>query len=708
MGHSPANSFAEHRLKFFLMTKAKPRSEKKSRAKPSSIDTARKDSQDRLKWTMVIFASAFSLRLLYLIQIQSIPLFYHLAGDGRTYDEWAQRIAAGDWLGQGVFYQAPLYPYFLGVLQHVVGHNLWGIRAIQAALGSVSCALIFLVGEKLFSRGVGITAGLLLAFYAPAIFFDMVIDKSVLDVLLLSTLVWVLVSAASRRHWRQWLGAGAILGLLGLSRENALVLSAVVPSWIAIYFSDQSAKNRAVWTGVFFAGLLLVLVPVGLRNLAVGGEFKLTTSQLGANFFIGNNPAADGTYVSVHKIIGEPFLEGSDARRLAERETGRKMRAGEVSDFWLQKSWRYIRTEPLNWVRLLGKKWLMVWNAREVEDSDDFYIYSQWSWLLTILGWITHFGVLAPLAAVGVWISRHQWRRLWLLYAMILSLALSVAIFYVFGRYRFPLVPLLTLFAGATVVELVKLFRSQRVESIAAGVVVLVASTLIVNWPLYAINGAGPVGYNNLANAYYKQSKIAEGISTARQALQVDPDLGVAYYNLGNMYAAQGKFVIAKQYFERAMAIYPNWAEARSNYGQLIAQGGDLEIGIRYLRAAIALNPSISRAHINLGVALAKQGRLEEAIQPLQQAVDLSPNAPGASYYLGSVYAAQNRYSEAAAAFNHALQIRADFVPAHQSLAQLLLLQGKKEQAMEHYEEARRLMQNARSTMANEPSPLLP
>jgi Tfp pilus assembly protein PilF len=481
-----------------------------------------------------------------------------------------------------------------------------------------------------------------------------------------------------------------------------------VPLWIAIYFSDQSAKNRAVLTGVFFAGLLLVLVPVGLRNLAVGGEFKLTTSQLGANFFIGNNSGADGTYNSVHKVIGEPFLEGSDARRLAERATGRKMTAGEVSDFWLRKSWSYIRTEPLNWVRLLGKKWLMVWNAREVEDSDDFYIYSQWSWVLTILGWITHFGVLAPFAALGVWISRHQWRRLWLLYAMILSLALSVAIFYVFGRYRFPLVPLLTLFAGATVVELVKLFRSQRVESIAAGVVVLVASALIVNWPLYAINGAGPVGYNNLANAYYKQGKIAEGISTARQALQVDPDLGVAYYNLGNMYAAQGKFAIAKQYFERAMAIYPNWAEARSNYGQLIAQGGDLEIGIRYLRAAIALNPSISRAHINLGVALAKQGRLEEAIQPLQQAVDLSPNAPGASYYLGSVYAAQNRYSEAAAAFNHALQIRADFVPAHQSLAQLLLLQGKKEQAMEHYEEARRLMQNARSTIANEPSPLLP
>src|SRR5258706_6378764 len=63
-------------------------------------------------WLLLIFGAAFLLRLIYLFQIDSIPLFYHLAGDGRTYDELAQRIAGGDWLGQGGFYQAPLYPYF--------------------------------------------------------------------------------------------------------------------------------------------------------------------------------------------------------------------------------------------------------------------------------------------------------------------------------------------------------------------------------------------------------------------------------------------------------------------------------------------------------------------------------------------------------------------------------------------------------------------
>src|SRR6266545_6214027 len=101
-------------------------------------------------WFLVILAVAFLLRLIYLFQIQSIPLFDHLAGDGRTYDEWGQRIAAGDWLGQGVFYQAPLYPYFLGVLQIILGHNLWLVRLIQIALGAISCALIFQTGRNLF------------------------------------------------------------------------------------------------------------------------------------------------------------------------------------------------------------------------------------------------------------------------------------------------------------------------------------------------------------------------------------------------------------------------------------------------------------------------------------------------------------------------------------------------------------------------------
>ena len=672
------------------------RTDNQSRAQRRRVDGGPK-SRQRLPtdtvWFWVIFGCAFFIRLLYLIEIDSIPLFYNLAGDGRTYDEWGQRIAAGDWLGQGVFYQAPLYPYFLGVLQLVLGHNLWLIRLIQIALGAISCALVFQAGRNLFSRQAGIGAGLILSCYAPGIFFDGLIEKSILDFFLLSLLLWLLSQLMSAiAPWNRWLGLGAVLGLLGLSRENALILAAVLPVWIGLYFSNAPIINRLQWIGIFFAGLLLVLVPVGLRNFAVGGEFKLTTSQFGPNFFIGNNPLADGTYVSVGNVIGEPQLEGKDAKRLAERALGRSLAPGEVSDYWLQKSSDYIRSQTGQWLALLGKKWLLVWNAREIEDSDDFYIYQQWSWLLSFLAWFNHFGILASLAVMGLCLTVNQWRRLWLLYAMILSLAASVAVFYVFGRYRFPLVPFLALFAGAGMARAAELYKEKSFRPLTIAALLLLCTGIVVNWPIIGISGPGPGGYNNLANAYSKEGKINQAIETAKMAIQLQPNSGIAHFNLGTLYAARGRFDLARPHFEETIRLYPNYSEAHSNLGQLLAQQGDLEGGIRRFRKAIELNPSLGGPYLNLGVALARQGRIEEAIPQLQEAARLTPESAQAHYSLGSVYASEGRYDEAAKAFNDALRVQRDFAAAHQSLAQLLALQGKKGEAMQHYQEALRLM----------------
>jgi hypothetical protein len=107
-------------------TRGRVKVEKPSRAQRQRLAVMAKNAvkwQADTIWFGVIFGCALVLRLIYLFQIESIPLFYHLAGDGRTYDEWGQRIAAGDWLGKEVFYQAPLYPYFLGLLQAIVGQK---------------------------------------------------------------------------------------------------------------------------------------------------------------------------------------------------------------------------------------------------------------------------------------------------------------------------------------------------------------------------------------------------------------------------------------------------------------------------------------------------------------------------------------------------------------------------------------------------------
>jgi hypothetical protein len=59
-----------------------------------------------------LFVLAFVVRAAYLIEISRSPFFRTLVGDAAFYDAWAVEIQH-DWLGKEIFYQAPLYPYFL-------------------------------------------------------------------------------------------------------------------------------------------------------------------------------------------------------------------------------------------------------------------------------------------------------------------------------------------------------------------------------------------------------------------------------------------------------------------------------------------------------------------------------------------------------------------------------------------------------------------
>src|SRR6476659_9444874 len=101
-------------------------------------------------YALVIFAVAFAVRLLHIWQIKSTPFFDVLMGDANGYDQWAQRLAAGDWVGTDVVYA-------------IFGRDLLIVRLVQAAIGSASCVLLGLAAERLFNRRVGLIAGLVLA-----------------------------------------------------------------------------------------------------------------------------------------------------------------------------------------------------------------------------------------------------------------------------------------------------------------------------------------------------------------------------------------------------------------------------------------------------------------------------------------------------------------------------------------------------------------
>lgn len=568
-----------------------------------------------------ILLLALAVRLAYLAQMRGTPLFSILVLDGQIYDEWARRIAAGDWYGSEVFYQAPLYPYALALLYSLAGPDVWTARLAQALIGSASCALLALAGRRFFSPSVGVVAGVVMALYGPLVFFDGLIQKPVLDVFLTCLLLLLLGEMARRQRWWLMLAAGAVLGLFALTRENALVLAPILLAWTLLRFRAAGGRARLRWAAALAAGLALVLVPVGLRNRDIGGDFLITTAQLGTNLFIGNNPLADGTYRALRPGREHPKFERVDAVALAQERLGRALSLGEVSDYWTRRALEYVRESPGAWLRLMGRKWVMVWNARELVDTESVEAYREWSAVLGALTAALHFGVIGPLALAGAWVTRRRWRELWLLHAIVLGFAASVTVFYVLARYRTPMIPVLMLYAAAGLVQLVSAPRATRWGYVGC----LLLGAAAMNWPLPSPWDPRAITYQNVGIDLVKDARE----SARRQQTE----------------RAAREFRQSQELFLRVLRLVPPTSYPAAETHKLLALaydlGGQPDLAIEHYRRASALLPRDPQVQEYLGDLLAVKGRIAEAAEHWQAAALLSPNDPGLRGKLAGAQAAR-------------------------------------------------------------------
>ena len=302
---------------------------------------------------------AFVVRFVHIRALANTPVFAVLLGDSKRYVEWGAEIAGGNWIGSGAFYQAPLYPYFLGVLFSVFGESIDVIRVAQAIAGTVSCVLVAIAGRYCFDWRTGLIAGLALALYPPAIFFDGHIQKASLDLLLMCAVILAVekYQVDARARWLVVLGIA--LGCLTLNRENARVLYPVLVLWLWLWHRDRTLKQRLAPIGVFTLAAIIAIMPVALRNYAVAGELLISTSQLGSNFYIGNHAGASGVYEPLLPERGSVVYEQEDAVRLASEAMGRALSPSEVSRYWLDRALADIRHDVAGWMRLMFRKTLL-------------------------------------------------------------------------------------------------------------------------------------------------------------------------------------------------------------------------------------------------------------------------------------------------------------------------------------------------------------
>ena len=620
----------------------------------------------------LLFLIAYGVRLAYVLEISDMPYFSAPGVDAEYHDSWAMNIARGDFtFAEGPFFRAPFYPFFLGAVYAVFGHDYFLIRIIQALIGSFTCVLIYLLGRKLFNERTGLIAGYAAAFTGIIVYFDAELLLPVLLLPLYLSLILLWLKAVETKDLKHWFFAGLLMGISAITRPNILI---ILPLIIITAISFRQIKSSLLRLLFIAIGTMLPIIPVTVHNI-IQGEFVPIATQGGVNFYIGNNARSDGA-AAVFPGMGN-IWRYEDVAALAEMEAGRKLTKDEESDFYYRKGLQFIVDQPGNWLKLMMVKFLHLINTVEISNNKNIYFSANDSILLAIL-LNNGFWLYGSLGIMGFILFYKNSFRHKLVVWFALLYAFSILLFFVTARYRLPLVPIFIIFASGTIDWTIVKIREKRYAELKLPAIAWIVLVLLISSNVLGVTKLSEAhAHFSLGIAYSKKGKNDLARQEYLIALEANPRYPQVNLNLGVLYYDAGDYDKADELFRREIEINTGLEQsyAYNNLGNIRVRQGLVEESIPYYKAALQLYPNYQDGKINLAqsfhdaaVLKVSQDSLEQARDLFKSAVDLFPDNDMYRYNYGLILGELGREEEAVEEMRAIIRLNPDFQPAQRIL----------------------------------------
>ncbi len=578
------------------------------------------------KWILAIAFVAFVLRLVYVYQLRRSPYFASPEMDSLYNHQWGEALAKGEPFVSGPYFRPPLYPMFLGLIYRLFGTGPWAPRIAQAAIGAANCGLLFVIGRNAFGRTAGIIAGIAAALYGTLAYFDAELLSPTLIIFFTLLLVWGLLRSRSRPSAALWFVNGGFLGLSAVTRPDILIFAPVILGWIAFL-------HRARWRSVglyalcFIAGCMVSILPVSIRNYAVGRDAVLITANGGVNFYIGNNPRADGTAAI---IPGDPtqLVAGYEAQvERAERAEGRSLKASEISDYYVRETFRYIEANPREAFGRMLRKLLFFWGRDEIpNDQDIAFITERYGSVTRFMP--IGFWLVGPLGLLGMLLCfRRPGAHFPLWGTVCVYMAISV-VFFTNARFRIAAVMALIVLGSHAAEWLYRQWRAGHIRRFALAAAVLVCGVLLVWQTPPNVDRLHVQGYGYAGMALAKQGRYAEAESMLAEAKEragksKRPFFSTFMYSLGYVRFQQRNYSGALPCFREAAAADPNAETARWYLAVTLDQLGEVDDAFDILNRLILQNPNEAKYQLALGKLMLRANRVAEALPLYARALEL-------------------------------------------------------------------------------------
>jgi 4-amino-4-deoxy-L-arabinose transferase-like glycosyltransferase len=514
---------------------------------------------------LAILLAGLAIRVGYLIYYRSLPTWDQLTVDNYYHLHWAQVIASGNWLGDTTFFRAPLYVYLLGGLYRLLGDSLWVGRLFGLVIGAASLTMTFLIARRIFTRRTALVAVSLQALCPIMIYFEgeLLLDALftlLVQIVLYRTILWLERPTPHRMFW-----VGIALGVAAITRPTALVIViALLPFLVGMVKGWPSRfKNLAALA----LGAALLIGPVFVRNMIVAGDPVMIASQGGINFYIGNNPSADGLSATLPEPLGFNWRM-SDVTSIAEKETGKSLKPGEVSAYWSHQAWRWIAEHPVSAATLYLKKFYFSFADKEISNNRNL---SEFFASVPLLRFnpLT-FAPLLGLALIGLVLTIRSNRSSLLLGLSVLVLSAANSVFFVNSRFRLPVIPILIILGALALAVIAESIRRREWQKAVLPLGVSLVIALLCHLDFVSLpRGTAAQELNSRTLYFYSLNDLPRALACGRDAATQDATFPEVNLNLGNIWLRAGHSDSAEYYYRREIAAHPDRAKGYTNLASL-------------------------------------------------------------------------------------------------------------------------------------------
>jgi 4-amino-4-deoxy-L-arabinose transferase-like glycosyltransferase len=382
---------------------------------------------------------------------------------------WFSQMAEGLLRGEGftkygalLHRRTPGYPLFLATLYAVFGVHVVVVQVAQCLLFAGTCWLVQGIGQRLYSKPVGLLAGLLCAVHPSLLRYVPDLHLETLLTFLFTLSTWLSCRFFEKATLQRGLVLGISWGLASLTKPVVMLYPAVfaVLWWLSV---RRRSERRVGPSGKALIPLAVALLATGLtispwtiRNYVVTGHFVPITTGL-SDAVLRSYVFSRTEFITLQK---PPYTD-------AENEVNAQFKA------LCAKQGAVWEADDLQTDKILSQaaKERVLASPLEFLKKSFVGIFTFWYQMTSLPNSLAAGGmalVAWVFAAIGLKRSWQERRPAWLVLAPILYLNLFLAALLSLGRYSVPVLPCLVVLAAFGLSTVVERFRARSTATTAA------------------------------------------------------------------------------------------------------------------------------------------------------------------------------------------------------------------------------------------------